>query len=182
VQSVVADARNRLWILDTGSVKFAPVVAGGAKLVAVDLATDKVVKSIVFPPDVALPTTYLNDVRFDLRQGTEGVAYITDSSDKGPNAIIVVDLASGKARRRLNDHPSTKAEPKFLPFVEGQPMMQKKPGEPPKNLAMGSDGDRDLGRRVAAVLLPAREPAPLERRDRRAAARRRVGRGGRRGR
>jgi len=140
VQSVVADSKNRLWILDTGSVKFAPVVAGGAKLVAVDLATDKVVKSIVFPPDVALPTTYLNDVRFDLRQGAEGVAYITDSSDKGPNAIIVVDLASGKARRRLNDHPSTKAEPKFLPFVEGQPMMQKKPGEPTKNLAMGSDG------------------------------------------
>jgi len=140
VQSVVADAKNRLWILDTGSVEFAPVVPGGAKLVAVDLAANKVVKSIVFPADVALPTTYLNDVRFDLRQGSEGVAYITDSSDKGPNAIVVVDLASGRARRRLNDHPSTKAEPKFLPFVEGQPMMQKKPGEPPKNLAMGSDG------------------------------------------
>jgi sugar lactone lactonase YvrE len=140
VQSVVADAKNRLWILDTGSVKFAPVVPGGAKLVGVDLATNKIVKSIVFPQDVALPTSYMNDVRFDLRQGAEGVAYVTDSSDKGPNAIVVVDLASGRARRVLNDHPSTKAEPKFLPFVEGQPMMQKKPGEPPKNLAMGSDG------------------------------------------
>jgi sugar lactone lactonase YvrE len=140
VQSVVADAKNRLWILDTGSVKFAPVVPGGAKLVGVDLATNKVVKSIVFPADVALPTSYMNDVRFDLRQGAEGVAYITDSSDKGPNGIVVVDLASGKARRRLNDHPSTKAEPKFLPFVEGQPVMQRKPGEPPKNVAMGSDG------------------------------------------
>jgi len=50
VQSVVADSKNRLWILDAGSVKFAPVVAGGAKLVAVDLATDKVVKSIVLKP------------------------------------------------------------------------------------------------------------------------------------
>jgi sugar lactone lactonase YvrE len=140
VQSVVADAKNRLWVLDTGSVKFAPVVPGGAKLVGVDLATNKIVQTIVFPPEVALPTSYLNDVRFDLRQGTQGFAYITDSSDKGPNGIVVVDLGSGRAWRRLHDHPSTKAEPRFLPFVEGQPLMQRKPGEAPKNLAMGSDG------------------------------------------
>ncbi len=140
VQSVVADPNNRLWILDTGSVKFEPVVPGGAKLVAIDLATDKIVQTIVFPPDVALETSYLNDVRFDLRQGRAGVAYITDSSDKGSNAIIVVDLATGTSHRRLNDHPSTKGEKQFLPFVEAQPMMQKKPGEPSKHIAIGSDG------------------------------------------
>ncbi|MDD6770079.1 hypothetical protein [Inconstantimicrobium porci] len=44
-----------------------------------------------------MPTTYLNDVRIDYRVGKEGYAYITDSSDKGPGAIIVVDLCSGKA-------------------------------------------------------------------------------------
>jgi sugar lactone lactonase YvrE len=140
VQSVVVDPRHRLWVLDTGSVKFAPVAPGGAKLVGIDLATNRIVKTIHFPVDVALPTTYLNDVRFDLRKGGDGVAYITDSSDQGPNGIIVVDLATGHSRRRLHDHPSTKAEPNFLPFVEGQPVMRRRRGQPPQHIAMGSDG------------------------------------------
>jgi sugar lactone lactonase YvrE len=67
------------------------------------------IKKILFPQNIALPTTYLNDVRFDLRRGKEGIAYITDSAQNGPNGIIVVDLASGESWRRLNDHPSTKA-------------------------------------------------------------------------
>jgi hypothetical protein len=46
----------------------------------------------------------LNDVRFDLRRGTEGVAFITDSAQKGANGIIVVDLGTGESWRRLNDH------------------------------------------------------------------------------
>lgn len=75
----------------------------------------------MFPQDVALPTTYLNDVRFDLRRGKAGMAFITDSSGNGANAIIVVDLDSGRSWRRLNDHPSMKTEPNFLPVVEGQP-------------------------------------------------------------
>jgi len=52
----------------------------------------------------------------------------------------VVDLGTGKSIRRLNNHPSTKAETNFLPFVEGQPVMQRKPGQPPQFIKMGSDG------------------------------------------
>jgi sugar lactone lactonase YvrE len=140
VQSVVVDPHNRVWVLDTGSIKFTPVVPGGPKLVGIDLATDRIVKTIQFPPDVVLPTTYLNDIRFDLRKGQDGIAYITDSSDKGANGIIVVDLATGRSRRRLHDHPSTRAEPNFLPFVEGQAMMLRRPGQPPQYLRIGSDG------------------------------------------
>lgn len=70
VQSVVMDPRNRLWILDTGSINFAPSPPGAAKLVGVDIQQNRVFKAIVFPRDVVLPTTYLNDVRFDLRRGT----------------------------------------------------------------------------------------------------------------
>lgn len=69
------------------------------ELVCVDLEINKVVKKIFFPQDVALPSTYLNDVRFDLRYGKGGqreIAFITDSSQQGPNGIIVVDLESGK--------------------------------------------------------------------------------------
>ncbi len=142
VQSVVVDPADRLWILDTGSPMFRPTKHGGPKLVCVDLSTDKVVKKILFPTDVALPTTYLNDVRFDLRRGAEGVAFITDSADKGPNGIVVVDLATGESWRRLHDHPSTKAEkaPAFLPVVEGRPFMERAPDGSTNPLSMGADG------------------------------------------
>jgi len=140
VQSVVVGPDDRLWILDTGSIEFGPVIQGGAKLVGVDLASNKVFKTITFPPDVALKTSYLNDVRFDLRKGKAGVAYITDSSGQGPNGIVVVDLSTGASRRRLHDHPSTKAVKDFLPIVEGRPLMERKPGKPPKHLGLGSDG------------------------------------------
>ena len=140
VQSVIVDPDDRLWVLDTGSINFAPVVEGGPKLVGIDLNTNKIFKTIRFSGDVVLPTTYLNDVRFDLRRGEGGVAYITDSSGTGPNGIIVVDLASGTSRRLLNNHPSTKAQKNFLPFVEGRPLMERVPNESPKYLALGSDG------------------------------------------
>jgi sugar lactone lactonase YvrE len=140
-QSVVVDpSGKRLWILDTSSIAFGPVIPNGPKLIAVDLNTNQVVKKIFFPADVALPTTYLNDVRFDLHRGAEGMAFITDSSSTGSNGIIVVDLASGKSWRRLNDHPSTKADPVFVPVVEGEILQQRPPGQPPSRFAVGADG------------------------------------------
>ena len=144
VQSVVVDPADRLWILDTGSPMFQPTKYGGPKLLCVDLNMNQVVKKILFPQNVALPTTYLNDVRFDLQRGKEGIADITDSAQNGPNGIIVVDLASGESWRRLNDHPSTKAEDlrTFLPIVEGRPFLVKQEEDGSTNLAanMGSDG------------------------------------------
>jgi sugar lactone lactonase YvrE len=147
VQSVVVDPADRLWILDTGSPMFQPTKYGGPKLLCVDLEKNQVVKKILFPQNIALPSTYLNDVRFDLRRGKEGIAYITDSAQNGPNGIIVVDLASGESWRRLNDHPSTKAEDlrTFLPIVEGQPFLvkqqqQQENGATKLAANMGSDG------------------------------------------
>jgi sugar lactone lactonase YvrE len=141
VQSVVVDPTgNRLWILDTAAPMMGNIIPGGPKLVAVDLSTNHIVKKILFPADVALNTTYLNDVRFDLRRGKEGVAYITDSATKGPNAIIVADLASGKSWRRLNDYSYVKPDPAFVPIVEGEVLLQRKPGQKAKNFAVGSDG------------------------------------------
>lgn len=143
VQSVIVDSVDRLWILDTGSPLFQPTEYGGPKMVCVDLNNDKVVKKILFPQDVALSTTYLNDVRFDLRRGKEGVAFITDSAQKGPNGIIVVDLASGESWRRLHDHPSTKTEDlrNFLPIVEGRPFIEhQSDGSIKQGASMGADG------------------------------------------
>ena len=143
VQSVVVDPSDRLWILDTGSIEFKPTEYGGPKLICVDLTTDEVIKKILFPQDVALPTTYLNDVRFDLRRGSDGVAFITDSAQKGANGIIVVDLGTGESWRQLNDHPSTKAEDikTFLPIVEGRPFLEPQPdGSVQQGAGMGTDG------------------------------------------
>ena len=143
VQSVVVDPVDRLWILDTGSPLFQPTKYGGPKLVCINLNTGQVNKRILFPQEVALPTTYLNDMRFDLRRGSEGMAFITDSAQKGPNGIIVVDLASGQSWRRLHDHPSTKAEElqTFLPIVEGRPFLeQQSDGSVKQGASMGSDG------------------------------------------
>lgn len=143
VQSVVVDPVDRLWILDTGSPLFQPTKYGGPKLVCVDLKTDQVSKKILFPQDVALPTTYLNDIRFDLRRGSEGMAFITDSAQKGPNGIIVVDLASEQSWRRLHDHHSVKPEElqTFLPIVEGRPFLERQPdGSVKHGASIGSDG------------------------------------------
>ena len=142
VQSIVVDPADRLWILDTGAPMFQETKPGGPKLVRVDLDTDTVGQVITFDPEVALPTTYLNDVRFDLRRGEAGVAYITDSSDQGPNGIIVVDLATGQAWRRLHEHPSTKAvqPPDFVPVVEGMVFMERPADGPPEPVTMGADG------------------------------------------
>lgn len=141
VQSVVVDPNNRLWALDSGSINMEPIRGTQwPKLVAIDLNTNQVVKTIHFPPTVVLPTTYLNDVRFDLRRGAQGMAFITDSAAQGPNGIIVVDLATGQSWRKLHDHPSTKSDPTFVAEIEGQSLMMRKPNQPAKPLTVGSDG------------------------------------------
>jgi sugar lactone lactonase YvrE len=142
VQSIVVDSADRLWILDTGSPMFETTSPGGPKLVRVDLDRDEVAQTIVFPGDVALSTSYLNDVRFDLRRGRAGAAFITDSSDQGRNGLIVVDLATGQSWRRLDDHPSTKgqAPPELRMIVEGQQFFYRQQDGSTRPLKIGSDG------------------------------------------
>jgi sugar lactone lactonase YvrE len=141
VQSVVADGNGRVWLLDTAAPNFAAPKAGGAKLVAVDLASNKVVKTLVFPANVMLTSTYVNDMRFDFRVGKEGTVYVTDSSISGPGAIIVMDIASGKAVRRLSGAKSTSPDADFIPLVEGQrALVTKGPDGKPKTLTVASDG------------------------------------------
>lgn len=140
VQSVVVDPADRLWILDTASPSFGPPIAGAAKMMAVDLATGRIVKTIVFPPDVALATSYVNDMRFDLRHGKAGIAYLTDSSLNGPGGIIVVDLDSGSSRRLLSGHGSTGVDPSFVPVVEGDVMLVRPAGGPPSPFRVAADG------------------------------------------
>jgi sugar lactone lactonase YvrE len=112
VQSVVTDAENRLWILDPASPQFQGVVPSGAKLLKVNLATDAIEQVFHFDDTAAPPQSYLNDVRL-----AHGSAFISDS---GLGAIVTVNLSSGKVRRLLASHPSTKAETGVEPVIEGR--------------------------------------------------------------
>jgi DNA-binding beta-propeller fold protein YncE len=131
VQSVVADDQDELWVLDPASPKFEGVVSGGAKLVKIDLKTNKVVRDIVFPDSVAPKKSYLNDVRIDTQNG---FAFITDS---GIGGLVVVDLKNGQGRRVLQNHPSTKAEPAVTLDIEGIKLVDSKTGE---QVQVHSDG------------------------------------------
>jgi sugar lactone lactonase YvrE len=102
VQSVVADGRGSLWVLDPAAPAQSHVIDKGPKLVRIDLATNKVKQTIAFDEDAAPQGSYLNDVRFSPDGKT---AYITDSGVQG--AILVVELGSGKAQRALDGDPST---------------------------------------------------------------------------
>ncbi|GAA3635101.1 L-dopachrome tautomerase-related protein [Microbacterium awajiense] len=138
VQSVVMDPVGHLWLLDTGAPSFGAVRPGGAKLIEIDPATDRIVR-VIHPSDEAMtPTTYLNDVRFDFSRGEAGVAYITDSQPTG--AIIVVDLASGESWARLRGHSSTAATDQFRAIVQGVVRPNYKVGA--DGIALGSDGTR----------------------------------------
>lgn len=157
VQSVVVDPEGRLWLLDTGSIEFGPTIPGGAKLVCVD--SDRVVQTIRFPSDVALETTYLNDIRFDLRRGEAGMAFITDSGvGAGPNGLIVVDLASGRSWRKLTGHPTMRPVDGFVAIIEGRPMAGLAIGV--DGIAISADGERLYvcplsGRRLYSVSVEA---------------------------
>ncbi len=76
----------------------------------------------------------------DTTGNIRGTAYITDSSSQGPNGIVVVDLATGKSMRRLNQHASTLGEPSFLMFAEGRPLYMTEPGKPAEPVLFAADG------------------------------------------
>jgi len=150
VQSVVIDAQDRLWILDTGRAvlpngTLTASQYGGPKLVAVDLQSNAVLKTILFPPEVAYPESYLNDIRFDLRAGItesgQGVGYITDSSAEGRNGIIIVDLGTGNSWRHLDGTMEVRGENRFFATVWGQSLYINSGGSSPvQRFGSGADG------------------------------------------
>ena len=94
---------NSLWAVDTGAPGFGKQpLPGATKLVRIDLASNKVSRVYVLPPDVLAPKSMIDDVRFH-----GSLAYVTDAGVPG---LIVLDLATGQARRLLDHDPSTTAQ------------------------------------------------------------------------
>ncbi|SCG51507.1 Major royal jelly protein [Micromonospora echinaurantiaca] len=101
VNSLRTGPDGLLWLVDSGAPGFgAPPVPGGPRLLAVDLATDRITRCYDLTA-VTRPTSFLDDVRFN-----GPTAYLTDA---GAPALVVLDLASGRARRVLDGHWSTTA-------------------------------------------------------------------------
>lgn len=140
VQSVVVDPKDRLWVVDAAAPMLQDTLPGAPKLVCIDLKTNRIAKIIRFPESVATGHSYLNDVRFDLTRGKAGYAFLTDSSTRGNNGIVVVDLANGNSWRRLNRHPSTLPDRSIDLVVEGQRFVQRRPFGNPIKPTVGSDG------------------------------------------
>jgi sugar lactone lactonase YvrE len=138
VQSVVADGRGSLWVLDPAAPAVDGLVPGGPKMVRIDLASNRVVQVIRFGQTVAIPGSYLNDVRFS----TDGrFAFITDAGQRG--ALVVVELASGQARRVLDGHPSTQPERGVVVETDGRPLRYpdgRKVSFAADSIALSSDG------------------------------------------
>ena len=130
---------DSLWLLDSGlpEGKGAPV-PGGAKLVQMDLATNRIVRMIPLEAGVT-PTSSLNDLRVEVRAGRQR-AYITDQGQGEDGAILAVDLATGQVARRLAEHASTKSQKGVVKFVEERPVMQTKADGPPQHPKGGANG------------------------------------------
>ncbi|AZQ62451.1 hypothetical protein EI427_09430 [Flammeovirga pectinis] len=104
VQSVVCDGRSRLYVLDTNNPQFKGVLEGGPVLYEFDLSTDQLIRSYSFTKAVYHRNSYFNDVRIDINREK---AFITDSGEGG---IIVLDLATGEAKRFLDGDKSVQPE------------------------------------------------------------------------
>ncbi|WP_295849904.1 L-dopachrome tautomerase-related protein [uncultured Xylophilus sp.] len=174
VPNGVFDAAGRLWLLDAGLATGSGAPMNGApKLLCLDIADGRVLKTVPLSA-ATVPTSSLNDLR--VRAGGSGreVAYITDQGQDGKGALMAVDLASGRAVRRLAEHGSTASVKGVLKIVEGRPVErvdasgQRQPVQGGANgIALSHDGATLyyaplMGRRLYAVDTAALLDAPSD--------------------
>jgi len=103
VLGVAIDRYDRLWTIDHGNHGTRP-----ARIVAVDLNTNVVIREQLLPPEIAPSGSFLQDLQVSADGQT---IVIADASfwRKSP-AIIVYDVETGEARRVLESHSSVSAE------------------------------------------------------------------------
>lgn len=112
VQSVVA-FENRLYVLDTRSQLFENVL-DAPRVFVFDLMTNDLIRTYILAKNSYHFDSYINDLRVDKKNNK---IYFTDSGHAG---LVVLDIDSGKSKRILDNHKSTKAEQSYLSFGEKQ--------------------------------------------------------------
>jgi sugar lactone lactonase YvrE len=116
VLGIRTDAEGVVWMLDNG-------MRSGVtpKLVGWDTRSDKLHRVIYLPEPVAPKNAFVNDFTVDSRHNR---IFIVDPAGGANAAIIVVDLATGVARRVLEGHSSVVPEDIDL-IIDGRPIETK---------------------------------------------------------
>lgn len=120
VNSIHADGRGSLWVLDAAAPRFGDAIEGAVKLVQLDIASGKVRRVIVFDARDAHAGTRLAHMRL---HGDH--AFVVESKEASMN---VIDLQGGRYRRVLVGHALMRCAPQDVPVVEGTRMQLR--GEP----------------------------------------------------
>ncbi len=139
VQSVVADGRGSLFVVDPAAPNAEKTIPGGPKVVRIDLASDSVSRVYPIAPEVAGAASYLNDIRIS----PDGrFAYMTDSGQ--PGGLVVLRLEDGAAWRVLDGAPETQADPAVTVTTDGRPLRRPDGRQPIFNadgIALSPDGE-----------------------------------------
>ncbi len=130
------DAQGRIWLADMGTRSQVP-----AKFVVWDTVADRLDRVIPIPPAVLTPFSEPNDFAVD---EVRGKIYIADEGaghggDGSRAALIVVDLATGTAERRLEGHAGIKAERRNL-VIDGRTVRHNSDEFKGQPMRVGVDG------------------------------------------
>jgi sugar lactone lactonase YvrE len=118
VLGIQVDTEGIVWMLDNG-------MRSGVtpKLVGWNLEEDRLEDVIALPQPASRDDSFLNDLAVDR---THQTIYIADPTRGEHQALIVVDLNSGTARRILESHPGVSAEDVDL-IIDQQPVRIRRP-------------------------------------------------------
>lgn len=104
---IYRDGHDRIWIVDMG------LNLGKTRIWSFDSRTEKLVKRIDLPADIAPRDSFVQDLVVDDRNGW---IYLADIANPG---LIAVHIESGRARR-FGQHPSLDAEAGVAMFIDGK--------------------------------------------------------------
>ncbi|MDE7546986.1 L-dopachrome tautomerase-related protein [Acetobacter fabarum] len=134
---MTTDTKGNLWVIDDGKIKGQPIPAGGAKVVGINPTTGQIIANVPLTTAL-LVQSHMNDLRIDLTHGAKGTAYITDSSFDGHPALVVLDLATGRQRRVLENTVYVLPDPGYQTVLDGR-VLRYDPAHPTFP-AGGADG------------------------------------------
>ncbi|WP_228377139.1 major royal jelly family protein [Chryseobacterium sp. FH2] len=116
------DKNDVLWVLDDGKRSGQKEIPeGAAKVVGIDIHSQKILHTLVIPKPILSDDAHYNDLRVDLTHGEKGSIYIANSGFGERYSLVVIDIASGNCREVLLNHYSTSPELQFMGFLEGKP-------------------------------------------------------------
>ncbi len=144
VQALWRDDAGTLWALDPASPQFHGVVDAGPQLFSDNQSRGRhhypdhrINDSARHDGVLVSRDSYLNDMRFMERDGWHHT-FITDS---GTGGLVVI---GNDSRRVLANHPSTKADPDFVPIIGGRELRVGGNGDVPQvhsdGIALSPDG------------------------------------------